>query len=74
MAICRHQQLHRQEWEQYSCRAVHSFGVRLRLDLVVEADYIQQLWLATGSQEHVKAAARLVYENRFKSVTSATFC
>ena len=62
MAICRHQQLHRQEWEQYSCRAVHSFGVRLRLDLVVEADYIQQLWLATGSQEHVKAVARLVYE------------
>ncbi|NLM52970.1 MAG: PHP domain-containing protein [Firmicutes bacterium] len=62
-AISQHPQLHRQKWEDNTCRTVHSFGVKLRLDLVSAGDYVRQLWLTTGATEHVKKVARLVKEN-----------
>jgi DNA polymerase (family 10) len=51
------------QWEGNLCRATHVFGIRLVLYMVSLDDFIQTLWITTGTPGHVKKVAARVLQH-----------
>ena len=63
-AIKSYKHFHRQRWQGYCCHATHTLGVELTFHLAEKRDFIQTLWLTTGSREHVNRVAAMAKSNR----------
>lgn len=50
-------QLHRLQWQEDCCQAVHSYGIRLRFHFTGAEDFVRLLWLTTGTEAHVRQVA-----------------